>query len=203
MANKLVYVLVFLLAFIGTTGVIYFLNTRYENIFAFDFSAPKVYLPKPKPAAPGAAAAAAGSAAASEGIAQTPGDSTSAAPEENNTENTAKEDSVRRALLDEIAKLKKDKQQLMAAQKQIEQKDKQIARLQTTVQVKQDSAYIKWKREMVKIYEAMDSGAAAKIIQKLPDNVAKDIIFLMKKKKAAQIISQLNPESANRLTRMH
>lgn len=67
---------------------------------------------------------------------------------------------------------------------------------------RQDSSYAKWKKEMVKIYESMDSKTAAKIIQKLNDNQARDILFSMKKKKAAQIIAELSPDTANRLTRI-
>jgi hypothetical protein len=64
-----------------------------------------------------------------------------------------------------------------------------------------DSAYTKWKKSTVKLYEAMDSKRAAKIIQTFSDNVARDLIYSMKKKKAAEILSIMPPEIASRITR--
>ena len=45
----------------------------------------------------------------------------------------------------------------------------------------------------------MDADQAAKIITNYSDNVARDIIYSMKKKKAVEILSALKPETVNRL----
>ncbi|MCL5028265.1 MAG: hypothetical protein M1480_04490, partial [Bacteroidetes bacterium] len=66
---------------------------------------------------------------------------------------------------------------------------------------KPDSSYIVWKNQTAKLYESMDPQKAAKIIQSYSDNVARDIIYSMRQKKAAEILSELNPETANRITR--
>jgi flagellar motility protein MotE (MotC chaperone) len=45
----------------------------------------------------------------------------------------------------------------------------------------------------------MDTKKAAKIIEGYTDNIAREILFSMKKKKAAEIISELKPEAATRI----
>ena len=61
--------------------------------------------------------------------------------------------------------------------------------------------YNDWIASTVKLYESMDSKQAAKIITNYSDNVARDIIYAMKKKKAAEILSNLNSEQIVKLTR--
>jgi len=62
--------------------------------------------------------------------------------------------------------------------------------------------YKKWIAETSKFYESMESAKAAKIILKYSDNIAKDILYSMKKKKAAEILAEINPEIAKRITRV-
>jgi len=66
---------------------------------------------------------------------------------------------------------------------------------------KPDSSYIIWMKQTAKLYENMDPKKAAKIIESYSDNIARDIIYSMKQKKAADILSELNPDTANRITR--
>lgn len=66
-----------------------------------------------------------------------------------------------------------------------------------------DSAYIKWKKSTVKLYELMDPKKAAKIISQHSDNIARDLIYSMNKKKAAQILQYLDNETVIKLTRMN
>ncbi len=95
-------------------------------------------------------------------------------------------------LLAEIRKLKNEKEKLLENQKTIKE-DKNL-------QVPNDQQkYKEWIKNTVKLYEAMDTKKAAKIIQNYSDNIARDIIFSMKKKKAAEIIAELKPEIANRI----
>jgi len=65
-----------------------------------------------------------------------------------------------------------------------------------------DSAYIKWKKSTVKLYELMDPKKAAKIISSQSDNIARDLIYSMNKKKAAKILQYLNTETVIKLTRV-
>jgi hypothetical protein len=68
------------------------------------------------------------------------------------------------------------------------------------VNKKPDSSYTAWVLKTAGLYESMDSKKAAKIIQNYSDNVARDIIYIMKKKKAAEILSELRPDFAIRIT---
>jgi flagellar motility protein MotE (MotC chaperone) len=79
-----------------------------------------------------------------------------------------------------------------------------IAKLQPIVseKAKNDTTYLKWTKKTAALYEAMDSKKAAKIIQNYSDNIARDILYTMKKKKAADVLANLNPETANRITRI-
>ena len=47
----------------------------------------------------------------------------------------------------------------------------------------------------------MDPAKAAKIIQGYSDNVARDLIYSMKKNKASEILAAFSPENANRIMR--
>ncbi|MBU1101683.1 MAG: hypothetical protein KKA84_14885 [Bacteroidetes bacterium] len=66
----------------------------------------------------------------------------------------------------------------------------------------QNAEYLEWIKKTAKLYEAMDSGKAAKIITKYSDSVARDILYKMKQRKAAEVLAALNPEVANRITRV-
>jgi len=65
--------------------------------------------------------------------------------------------------------------------------------------VNRDSIYKSWVAETVKLYEVMDSKKAAKVILGYSDNIARDIILKMKKKKAAEILAELKPEVVTRI----
>ncbi|MGE5431788.1 MAG: MotE family protein [Syntrophomonadaceae bacterium] len=197
MQTKITYFVIFLTVFILTTGGIVFLNQKYENIFKLDFSPRKVT----------AAVSSPDSLKADidttklqkqwvNKVNQQAGDSLSAVKGSGDTQAIIAE---RNRQLDSLNKIKN-----AIAQYDVKLKSKETE-LQSTsaiLKVNQDSAYVKWKKEMVKTYELMDSKMVAKIIQKLNDNLAKDILFSIKKKKRAQIIAEFSPETAVRLTRM-
>ncbi len=65
-----------------------------------------------------------------------------------------------------------------------------------------DSSYILWEKKTAKVYDSMDPKKAAKIIRNYSDNMARDIIYSMKKNKAADVLSELDPAFAARITRM-
>jgi len=89
-----------------------------------------------------------------------------------------------------IAKLSREKSLLQATNVEIEKKSES------------NEEYKKLIIETSKFYESMESAKAAKIILKYSDNIAKDILYSMKKKKAAEILSEINPEIAKRITRV-
>jgi len=64
---------------------------------------------------------------------------------------------------------------------------------------KQDSSYVEWIKNTVKLYESMETQKAAKIILGYSDNIARDILLKMKKKKAAEILAEFKPEIATRI----
>ena len=80
----------------------------------------------------------------------------------------------------------------------IETAKTEAAAAETAAPVKHDSTYLAWKKQTATLYEMMEPKKAAKIIQNFSDNIARDILYSMKKKKAAEILAQLNPETANR-----
>jgi hypothetical protein len=98
---------------------------------------------------------------------------------------------------------------LTTLHKLLSAKTNSIKNIQPTVDIKPivepvnkkpDSSYTAWVIKTAGLYESMDSKKAAKIIQNYSDNVARDIIYIMKKKKAAEILSELKPDFAMRIT---
>lgn len=65
---------------------------------------------------------------------------------------------------------------------------------------RQDSTYKSWLKSTVKLFNAMDPKKAAQILTHYSDNVARDIIYTMKKKNAAEILSDLDNKTAAKLT---
>ncbi|NMB80635.1 MAG: hypothetical protein GYA14_02325 [Ignavibacteria bacterium] len=198
MKDKLIYVIILLVAFFMVTGAMYYGASNYKNIFAFDFTPanadtfvskspnPQVAEKKPNEVKP----------------ILTKIDST-AVPQNRNrvTQDSADVKISASAFVDSakvvFEQLKKLKEQISLknetalAQNQVSSPQVQNPR--------KDSLYTKWIKNSVKLYEAMDSKKAAKIIQGYNDNIARDIIFSMKKKKAAEIIAEFKPELANRI----
>ena len=73
--------------------------------------------------------------------------------------------------------------------------------LEKDVDNQPDSLYREWTKKTAKLYEIMDPAKAAKIIQGYSDNVARDLIYSMKKNKASEILAAFSPENANRIMR--
>ena len=70
-----------------------------------------------------------------------------------------------------------------------------------TQNIVQGKEYTEWITKVTSIYAAMEPKKAAKIIQTYSDNVARDILYNMSKKTAAKVVSELSPETANRIFR--
>jgi len=190
MIEKIASAIIIIITFIMVTVAIAFLNLKYNNIFAFDFTP------------------------AHEAIQLKTGQQISEIKESlrpeieksvfdslkvigfdstaimnTNARLTLLEDSIS-VLQNTIAKLSREKSLLQATNVEIEKKSES------------NEEYKKWIIETSKFYESMESAKAAKIILKYSDNIAKDILYSMKKKKAAEILSEINPEIAKRITRV-
>ena len=71
-------------------------------------------------------------------------------------------------------------------------------------QLEKESAteHEEWLKSTIKLYEAMETKKAADLLATLPENQAREIIYSMKNKKAAEILSGLDTETIKRLTRL-
>ncbi|PKL83961.1 MAG: hypothetical protein CVV24_02280 [Ignavibacteriae bacterium HGW-Ignavibacteriae-3] len=193
MKEKIVYIVSFLLAFVIVTGLIIYLNSTFKNIFAFDFSSDTSSVIETKePAEPGSV---------------TPGDSTQPKATQSDIPNAI----IDTAQIKEATAVQKDTSLSAAAGKIIgeikpensndpvnlaESAKKTLAE---NNKAKQDSSYVEWIKNTVKLYESMETQKAAKIILGYSDNIARDILLKMKKKKAAEILAEFKPEIATRI----
>lgn len=199
---KIIYGASFLAAFLIVTGSVMYVNTIFKNIFAFDFRAVNE----------------------TEVVEQednVDGNSQLSMKDiKNYFDNEFKEqilDSLRlhspsgktdtivqsvlmdSTLLDSLTTLHK----LLSAKTNSTVKNQPVVDIKPIVEPvekKPDSSYSAWVVKTAGLYESMDSKKAAKIIQNYSDNVARDIIYIMKKKKAAEILSELSPDFALRVT---
>jgi len=202
MKVKLFYILPFVLAFIMITGGLIYFNSIFENIFEFNFSPRQLH-------------------SDSQDSTKTPADSLKTT---NDNDTTYFVDSHSRNKLDSLLSFYKnnsDTSRLSALQKDSTLLDsiKTITDLinetkpniaDTTESVselfkpneinkKQDAEYSNWIKKITSIYESMEPKKAAKIIQNYSDNVARDILYTMKKKTAAKVLAELSPETVNRI----
>ncbi len=197
MKGKLIYIALFLAAFVITTMAIMYFNGLYNNIFAFDFSAPKPQVHQPKTLKDTEAPISLTTRDNTEKIAQPTADTASVKV---NIEQPVSEKSQLSTLTDSIKSITAAPE-IKIAENKIEEK-KPEERPVVKEKVTQTKEYLQWTKKTAGLYEAMDAKRAAKIIQNYSDNVARDIIYAMKKKKAAEILSILSPEIAQRITRV-
>ena len=191
MKNKIIYVFLFLIVFLLTTGGVVFLNSIFKNIFKYDFSIATVSDTtqiKDSTKIMNAALTGGNSDSLKALNPNKVQDSLHAA----NSKDSTSADSLKH-----IQTVLKPADYLASNGKAPD--SVQIAT--NTVRMKPDSSYIIWMKQTAKMYESMDPKKAAKIIQSYSDNIARDIIYSMKQKKAAEILSELNPDTANRITR--
>lgn len=196
MKNTLVYLLVFVSAFILVTWGLIILNNSYQNIFHFDFS-PITYPDTTALAKPKTEQGAKTVNFKIDSAFVATKDSTNLFPEDTLL---SEEKLLKQILIDSLNTL-----QQMLAEKSKNPKDlkKQPEKSEPVdFSNKKDSAYNVWVKNTSGLYESMDPKKAAKIISNYSDNVARDILYSMKKKNAAQIIAELSPEIANRILRL-
>jgi len=190
--NLIIYGVIFLLAFALVTGALFFLNSQYKNIFAFDFT-PETHQPAKKDKKPLDVAKVDSLKTDSTAVVK---DSLEVAPD-----STVKTQPVTKPVEEKaktiIAEAKPTQK------KQIEQvpvtEDPTIPKTNFKQTASKDSIYKNWVKETVKLYEAMDSKKVAKVILGYSDNIARDLILRMRKKKAAEVLSEFKPEVVTRL----
>jgi len=212
MKTKLVYGIIFGLAFVLVTVGIIFMNSKYNNIFKFDFRPPQlVHAHAAKPPESQEQKNDSLQVANVEEIAEPMPEVT----ETDIVENKEKKDSVvskpkmAASLYDSLKVLKAKIAMLEKQNKAAKNKVKSDEELKVQ-QRKIDSARVaslgskkleEWAKTTAKLYDSMDPKKAAKIIQSYSDNESREILFKMNKKKAAKVLSELDPETAQRITK--
>ncbi len=200
---KIIYGGTFLAVFLLVTGGLMYTNNVYKNIFAFDFSsvhqADSLTNNKDQNNSDKKNSA---------GLNEQPGteskdqiiDSLKNLTQSGKTDTIIQTVVMDSSLIDSLSRLHK----LLSEKTNTivnKQPDVEIKPVVETHNTKPDSNYAVWVKKTAGLYESMDSKKAAKIIQNYSDNVARDIIYLIKKKKAAEILSELSPDFATRITR--
>lgn len=97
------------------------------------------------------------------------------------------------ALADSIKKLQNE---LTALRTQAIQKDTSSTKI-----VNENIIDEQWAKKTAKLIESMNPKNAAKVIQNYSDNEARELIYKMKQNKAAAILSHLDPNFVNRITK--
>lgn len=207
MTSKIIYIVLFIGAFILTTIIIAFLNSQFNNIFQFDFSPPTEVL--------------------STDNTLSPADSLQLSTVENTVEddlNIIIEDKLKTVentgeetlnifnedeLKDNLIENSRLRDSLDLLRSELEQIKEDEAKIEEQRKKNNDKAnsnennYKAWLKQTSDLYATMDSKKAAKIIQNYSDNIARDLLYAMKKKKAADILAELNPEVATRIMRIN
>ena len=191
MKNKIIYVFLFLIAFLFTTGGVVFLNSIFKDIFKYDFRLATISDTTQVTDSTKILNAALTNSNSDSLKTLIPGNVQDSLHASNSKDSTSADSSKR------VQNILKSADYLASNGKAPD--SVQIAT--NTVRMKPDSSYIIWMKQTAKMYESMDPKKAAKIIQSYSDNIARDIIYSMKQKKAAEILSELNPDTANRITR--
>lgn len=198
MASKALYITMFLLTFIIVSGGMIYCSTQYENIFQFNFAPASNHAAKSTKVNEDSLKQAAAQ--------QMPKDSASVPSSQVPTVQTGQ--TVQTAQPVQLAKIAQPEKNKVPGEpgksdfgKNLKEKEMKVAGMTAQKENEKDSTYIKWKRSTSKFFEAMDAKKAAQIIRKYSDNTARDLLYSMKRKKAAEIIAELSPEYAAKLTR--
>ncbi|MBK7500187.1 MAG: hypothetical protein IPI19_14145 [Ignavibacteriales bacterium] len=204
MKQGIIYGGTFLFAFVIVTGLLIYLNSSYENIFQFNF-APKSLVQLSDSTKTDSLNVTENKEPIIEQDSTIAQDSillSSLGGIETN-------DSVKNNKTDSIS-IKSNSENL--TKKGIEKVDTKNLKTDVTSiplpndkpvtqNIVQGKEYTEWITKVTSIYAAMEPKKAAKIIQTYSDNVARDILYNMNKKTAAKVVSELSPETANRIFR--
>ncbi len=194
MKEKVIYIVSFMLTFALVSGVFIYLNSIYKNIFVFDFT-PVTQVQNPQANKIEQKAEKKTFPSKNEEPIKIDSPPKNIPDIKPNDAVTAKKDIVQAPKLTmPIAEQNKAEKEKLVQQTEVIKPsilEKESAR--------KDSAYKAWLKQTVKLYESMDTQRAAKIIRGYSDNIARDILLSMKKKKAASILAEFKPEEAIRI----
>jgi flagellar motility protein MotE (MotC chaperone) len=179
--SKVIYIIAFLGAFVITSIGISLLNSKFNNIFQFDFSPPVEI-------SPDSLFTKNGSQILTEN--SLPVENNLGIIDENNqpeniTDNEILRDSLQ-TLRNEIEQIRKNNPG-----------DTISTEESNSSQSKNE--YETWLKKTSDLFASMEPKKAAKIIQNYSDNIARDIIYTMNKKKAAEILAELSPDIVTRI----
>lgn len=107
------------------------------------------------------------------------------------------------ALLDREKKLDEREESIRLIQKQIEEKlvTLQTLRKEITSLLKEKDNFEERRYEhLVKVYEGMKPSEAASLVERLQEHTAIQLLARMKSKKVSQILGEIQPENAARLS---
>ncbi len=198
MKDKLIYILIFSGVFVLVTAALIYLNNNYKNIFEFDFTPVNNTVEKKLSAEQKENSNISPDSLQYEIVSAILDSIKSIQQQSSNqvtvTADSAWQDSIKK-LENKINELSLKKFEQRAFNDSIQKIDEQI---KSEAELK-DSSYKAWIKKSVALFETMDTRKAAKIIQTYSDNVAKDLLYSMKKKKAAEILAQYSPEFVNRI----
>jgi flagellar motility protein MotE (MotC chaperone) len=156
--------------------VIYDLNNKYENIFKFDFRLCK-------------------DVAMADSLA-------SVEPDTNLTSDITEVKKESDPISEELEQdFEETKNKLAKTTRELTKKEEELAELKKRISVNEENNHTEWLKSTVKLYEEMESGKASELLKSLPVDEARELIYSMKKKRAAEILSNLDTETVKRLTR--
>ncbi len=199
MKKNIAYIIVFLLAFIATTGTIIYLNSVFENIFAFDFKPIQQKTEVHTGSANNNINMAELKSVFRDEIKKNILDSLRVLSSGGVKTDTVVKKVVQDSALVDSLKAMENKLKYTTLQLSKQETESKDAQTEAVKQKQSDSTYTAWTQRTAKVYEAMDPQRAAKIISNYSDNIARDLIYSMRQKNAAAILSELNPETANRI----
>lgn len=201
MKQGLIYGGTFVFAFVIVTGLLIYLNSSYENIFQFNFNPKQVVKLDDSTYTDPVETAENEVINDSSEVKDTVLFSSLGEVETKDSTNAELKTEIKNTLPQSVEEKKlntKIKDQVASNTQTLIQLDQNV---QITKDLSKDQDYKEWVQKVTSIYSAMEPKKAAKIIQTYSDNVARDILYNMSKKTAAKVVSELSPETANRIFR--
>lgn len=176
--KKIIIIVPFIFAFIFVTGALVYLNSMFNNIFQFDFT----------PRTENNLLTSADSLALKDSL-------NFKGIQQDTTQTFTEPDTINQ-------KLNSNQDNLVAQVNPIKEKQPEDKTSANDLEkAKKDSAYTAWLKKTVKLVENLPPAQASKLLKNYSDNQARDIIYAMKQKQAAKIISYLEPEYVHKITR--
>lgn len=201
MKQGIIYGGTFVFAFVIVTGLLIYLNSSYENIFQFNFNPKQAVKLNDSTYTDPVETVENEVINDSSEVKDTVLFSSLGEVETKDSTNAELKTEIKNTLPQSVEEKKpntKIKDQVASNTQTLIQPDQNV---QITKDLSKDQDYKEWVQKVTSIYSAMEPKKAAKIIQTYSDNVARDILYNMSKKTAAKVVSELSPETANRIFR--